>query len=147
MIIEISLIIIAITQLLLVTSLCVIFFKINKSVKNLNANIEKVSSETVQLLASLNKVVSSDLQAVSNEAADLISKTSELVSDLSYKSRSMNFLFKPFGFLSSGMNKLLPSDPKESEDKKEDIPETVKWLSRGLFLIKLTRRLVKKYGK
>lgn len=119
MIIEICLIIMTVIQVAVIVSLLVIFFKAKSSVKELHADLKKSSAEV----------------------AVLINKTTELVSDLSAKSKSINCLFESLPFLKAKSD--FSPLHFEAEEPKKTIPRIVEWISTGVVLIKLAKELVK----
>lgn len=137
MIVEISLVTLVITQLVLVVSLFVVFFKIRNSVKTLHRQVEKTTTEAHHLLSSLEDFVQGDLRSVSAETSQFLNQASAFVSDLNTKSKSVALTSAVSNFFSDA----------QSEEKKSPVTEAIKWGSRGWAIYKLTRRLMKKYGK
>jgi uncharacterized protein YoxC len=117
--------------------------KVQGSIFQVQTDLNQTLKEVSSLSSSLNEFVKSDLHKISEETGALIGKLTDLTSDINNKSHSLNFLFKPFSFLTSKMN----SDSSSSNDfssKCETIPQILKWIATSIFLIKTTREVVKK---
>lgn len=114
---------------------------VQESFKKVQSDLDKVAAEATQLSASLKDFVNSDLRKMTDETSSLIGQITDLTSDVSQKSRSLNFLFKPLSSLSS---KMTSDDSDDYSPRSGAIPRVLKWLSTGLFLIKTTKELAKK---
>jgi len=100
----------------------------------------------VRLLNSANKFVFLDLHEFSENSNRLMNNLIDLSSDINNKSRSLNFLFSPFRFLNSKLGSDSPFGD-ESTTRSETIPQVIKWIVSGIFLIKTTKEFIKKYEK
>lgn len=136
---EICLAIITVSLVVLVIVLIRIASHVQRSVLQVQIDLSQVSVEVCRFSNSLNAFVRGDLHQVSQETGALVGKLRDLTSDIYDKSRSLNFLFKPFSFLTSKMGSDLPSS-----SKCEVIPQLLKWIATSIFLIKTTREVVKK---
>lgn len=142
---EICLGIITVMLIALVVVLLRISFQIQQSIHFLQVDLHNLSIETMRLLNSMNEFVRADLHMISEETTNLITKLNDLSSDINNKSHSLNFLFKPFGFLNSILGSDTSSD--ESGSKRETIPQILKWIASSAFLFKTTKEFIKKYEK
>jgi len=133
MITEICLVFIALTMLISSIVLIKIFFQMRKS---LQSDLHNVFSETTQLLHSLNDFVRSHLNPIAQETENLINQLNDLSNDINDKSHSLNFLFKPFSFLTT----------KLENSKESTIPQILKWIGSSALLFKATKEFLK-YGK
>ena len=142
---EICLASIALTFIALVVVMARIFSQTQHSIHLFQTDLHALSVETTRLLNTLNEFVQADLHKVSEETQLLISKLNDLSSDINNKSHSLNFLFKPFGFLNSKLGGDSPSD--QSTPKRETIPQLLKWIASSALLFKTTREFIKKHEK
>lgn len=130
----------------LLVLLIVVLTKFSKnvdlSIKKVQTDLDQVSTEASRLSSSLKEFVQSDLHKIAEDTSGLIGKLTDLTSDVMNKSRSLNCLFKPLGFLSSKMNAEASED--KSASNTHAIPQLLNWIATGLFIIKKTRELTRK---
>lgn len=107
----------------------------------MQSDVHNLSTEILHLVHNVNDFVQSDLHMVSQETSHLISKLNDLSSDINNKSHSLNFLFKPFRFLSSKLSS------GSDEPKNVTIPQVVKWIASSVLLFKTTKEFIKNYEK
>jgi uncharacterized protein YoxC len=139
MIIEISIGIIALTFLILAIILIKFSFQTQRSIQTMQSDVHNLSTEILQLVHNVNDFVQADLHTVSEETSHLISKLTSLSSDVNNKSHSLNFLFKPFHFLTSKLS--------SDESKNITIPQVIKWIASSVLLFKTTKEFIKNYEK
>jgi len=145
MFMEICVAVIALTLAALTGFLIRISSQIQTSIHLLQTDLRMLSIETARLLNSMNDFVRADLHTLSEETHHVMRNLKDLSSDLSEKSHSLNFLFKPFGFLNCKLGS--GSSPEEPEPKNEAIPQILKWVASSVFLIKKTKELIKNHEK
>ena len=136
MITEICLVFIALAMLITSIALIKIFFEVRKSIHLLQTDLHHTFSETTQLLHNLNDFVRSHLNPIAQETENLINQLNDLSSDINDKSHSLNFLFKPFSFLTTKL-----------ETKQSKIPQILQWIGSSALLFKATKEFINKYGK
>lgn len=141
MIIEISVAVIALTFVTLAIVLIKFSFQAQRSIQVMQSDVHNLSTEILHLVHNVNDFVQSDLHTVSEETSHLISKLNSLSSDINNKSHSLNFLFKPFRFLSSKLSS------GSDEPKNVTIPQVVKWIASSVLLFKTTKEFIKNYEK
>ncbi len=139
MLIEVCLVIIAATLVMFVIGVFCIFFKVRQSISILQTDVHHLLNTTTRLVDSLNEFVETDLSTISKETSQLISTISDLSSDINNKSHSLNFLFKPFSFLSS---KFGSDSSGESDSKHSTLPQILKWIASSAILFKTTKEFI-----
>lgn len=134
---------------LALTSLVIVLIKISsqthKSIQLLQTDTHRLSIEMTELAKSINEFVRADLHQVSQETSQLMSRLNEISTDINNKSHSLNFLFKPFRFLSDKLGATTSSD--ESPPPSNTIPQTIKWVGSSMSLIKTIKEFLKSHGK
>ncbi len=143
MFIEICLAIIASALVTLIIILAKVATKTQESIHRVQVDLNRISIETTTLLNNLNEFISHDLSKITDETGALVEKLTDLTSDISDKSHSLNFLFKPFSFLRSKLNSDSPSFGGLSLNR-DTIPQLLKWIATSVILIKTTRGFLKK---
>lgn len=139
MIIEISVAVIALTFLALAIYLIRLTSQAQRSIQLIQLDVQNMTIELLRLVQSANQFISTDLHSVSEETTQLIHKLTDLSSDINNKSHSLNFLFKPFSFLTSKLS------GDSSSDTNVSIPQLLKWIASGVLLIKATKGFI--HGK
>jgi uncharacterized protein YoxC len=139
MIIEISVVVIALTFLALAIYLIKLTSQAQRSIQLMQMDVQNMAIELLRLVQNANQFISTDLHSVSEETTQLIHKLTDLSSDINNKSHSLNFLFKPFSFLTSKLS------GDSSSDKNVSIPQLLKWIASGVLLIKATKGFI--HGK
>lgn len=139
MIIEISIAVIALTFLALAIYLIRLTSQAQRSIQLMQLDVQNMTIELLRLVQNANQFITTDLHNVSEETTQFINKLTDLSSDINNKSHSLNFLFKPFSFLTSKLS------GDSSSDKTVSIPELLKWIASGVLLIKATKGFI--HGK
>lgn len=139
MIIEISVAVIALTFLALAIYLIKLSSQAQRSIQLIQLDVQNMTIELLRLVQNANQFISTDLHSVSEETAQLIHKLTDLSSDINNKSHSLNFLFKPFSFLTSKLS------GDSSSDSNISIPQLLKWIASGVLLLKTTKGFI--HGK
>lgn len=137
---EICLAIIAVMLIGLAIILIKISSQFQESIRFLQTDIHRLSTEISGLLSSLTHFIQKDLHGTSTEITHLVQKLTDISSDINEKSHSLNFLFKPLNFMSSKM------DPSKNSfvRKCESIPHLMKWIVSSAQLFKSTREFIKR---
>lgn len=143
MFIEICLAIIASALVTLIIILAKVATKTQESIHQVQVDLKRITTETTILINHLNEFISQDLPKITDETGVLVEKLTDLTSDISDKSNSLNFLFKPFKFLRSKLNSDAPSFGGLSLSR-DTIPQLLKWIATSVILIKTTRGFLKK---
>lgn len=137
----------AITALLsiLVIALVAALYQAKQSLTLMQTRFYALSHEMTSFSRSIHQFVYTDLRPISKEASQLLGKLTALSSDIHEKSHSLNFLFQPLGFLTNKLN--LDSSSEEPDQKKETLPQILKWAISSAILFKTTKEFMKRYGK
>jgi uncharacterized protein YoxC len=89
--------------------------------------------------------IQGDLQVISDKTKHFIGSLDELSSDISDKSRSLNFLFQPLGFLNSKLEAFSSKD--ETTSQRSTIPQILRWIASSVLLIKKSKEFIKDHEK
>lgn len=143
MLLEIALSVIAITLIALVGVLVKISAQTERALSHLGEDVHNLSLEMTNLINTVNEFVESNLHDVSRETTRLVSKLNELSSDITAKSHSLNFLFKPLSFLNSKLD-ATSSVEEDSGSNRDTIPQILRWIASSASLFKTTKEFIKK---
>lgn len=145
MFIEICLAIIAGALVLLIIFLARLSSGLQQTMRLIQSDAHAVSIEATQLLIRVNEFISTDLRQASQETQLLLSKLSDLTSDIDQKSHSLNALFKPLQFLQA---KFRP-DPQQrgTTPQHKTAPQIIRWIASSVILLKSTKEFIKGHAK
>lgn len=129
MVIEVTLVIIAVSLVLMVGGVIAMAVKVNKTIDYLQA----------------------DLHRVSFELTDLMFKVNQLTTDLQAKSESLNFIFEALRSHNANESSEEGDYPEGahafdggSTPHNKTMPQVIGWLLSSVFLIKKTKEFIKK---
>ena len=136
MVTEISLAIIAAMLIVIAFVLTITSFRSKKAIQVIQGDVHHISQEVARVLNTINDFIQTDLHSISQETHHLISNINSLSSDVKNKVNSMNFLFRPLGFLNSKLG------PDVSSHHCETVPQILKWIASSIFLYKTTKEFI-----